>query len=643
MPIQLNQQASAALGEIVRQNKGQLPSAVEERLAAIENQATQNAGQAGQVAQTPLTLQDVEKILQQAMPNQSTQIKQACEIGSGYHPDGKNAKFLTQILSAKVQKIDEVLFRQPTTPAAPRRYDPYFAELTVDPKAQNVLLFNATNVDRNGNALLMKVVMRMTPKLDAIVLNGEAELEKLAKDIAPKFMRHNGNITESSVRQWLGLPHDGNTDTNTINWMNQVAQNAAWMQQNVPGGLEARTRIGELTKELNEVKQRYIDEQLPKLDLTRYRREPPEAKPDVTLIGSSASFIKTADFNEHEFAFGDALKQTSLGANNKELSSSVFIRPEGEQWNRAWSDPANHNGRQIAQDNRETRETALDTAARGGHVRTYDDRIRVSVKAKEGQTLTPGSWLDEAGGLQKLDVNLHLDRGLIFEPGSNARVNILGKNFDTGVPKDDAQLLGNAASSHAVDTAGQNQTVRQFLQSQVRRDSWAQPNQSDNTQQNFTVAQMVYANAASINVGARTLKPIGDTVLTQLELAANKIKLDAIPIEDPQNDGVKVRLTLDEGFLGAEAGKASVKGYTIQVGYFDENNQWIEAKSRTVGADTKSKKEEFTFEVPDFDALQKPNPQAGAAKHLEIRLYNADGIPAERIQVPFREVVWGQP
>ena len=56
---------------------------------------------------------------------------------------------------------------------------------------------------------------------------------------------------------------------------------------------------------------------------------------------------------------------------------------------------------------------------------------------------------------------------------------------------------------------------------------------------------------------------------------------------------------------------------------------------------SKSKKEELTFEIPDFDALQKPKDAQGVgAKRLEVRIYNADGVPAERIQIPFRATSW---
>lgn len=625
MPVQLTSQASAALHEVMRQNNGQLPSEVETRLAAAEKAAVTQQGV------VPLSLREIEQMLTAAMPSQQKVVQDACSIGGGYQ--GTNARFLTQILSARVEKIDEVRHTQPTAPAVPRRYDPYHAEFSMDPRAQSMLLFNAQNVDRSGNALLMKVVMRMTPKLDAVVLQAEADVEALVKTNLAALQRFNGAITASDVGAAFGLPHDGGADLNNTTWITQVSANAAWMAQNMPKFAADKARAAELVKAVGEAKQKYIDEQLPKLDLTRYRREPHDAKPDVQLVGSAATFVKTTDTHETEFNFGAPLKQVSLGANNKELSSSVFVRPENEQFNRAWSDPAGQRGRVVHADQRITG----DHLDRQGVV-TFDDRIRVSVQAKDAAAQQPGSWLDEAGGLKQLDVKLHLDRGIIFEPGSQATVSVLGNTVGVAVSAENAALLGNSPVTQSIDTSTQSMTVRQFLSSQVTRSSWAQAQKTDATNQAFTVASLVYSNAANINVGARTLSPLGDTVLSQLELAPNKIKMEAVPLPDPNDDGVKLTLTLDEGFLNSE--KASVKGYTMQVGYFDEANKWIEAKRCTVTG-SKSKKEELVFEIPDFDALQKPKDAQGiGAKRLEVRIYNADGVPAERIQIPFRETSW---
>jgi hypothetical protein len=103
---------------------------------------------------------------------------------------------------------------------------------------------------------------------------------------------------------------------------------------------------------------------------------------------------------------------------------------------------------------------------------------------------------------------------------------------------------------------------------------------------------------------------------------------------DPQEDGVTVSLALDDGFFAAAAGQnASFKGYTMVVGFTDVDGTWKE-QSRTVGSDV-SKKEGFSFECDDFDGLQKAN------ANLEVRVFTEDGVPAQRVLVPFREIHWG--
>ena len=622
MPVQLNPQANAALAEIIRKNNGQLPAAVEQHLQSLETQA----------APVSLSLDDVEKVLRQAMPERKEWIDQACSIGSGYHADGKNARFLTQILSAKIEKINEV---QAGTSNASRRVDPMFAEFTMDPKAQSMLLFNARNVDRAGNALLMKIVMRMSPKVEAVVTQAENEIETLVKKTVTEMQQRLGNnasYNENELRASWGLPTETAPDHNI------QQQFAANLESWAPGSTANHQRVTELLQQISEAKQRYIDGQLPELDLKRYRMEPADAKPDVTLVGAKATYVKSVDFNEAEFSFGDPLKQISIAASGRELSSSVLVRPENEQFNRAWNDPTNQAGRRADYD-AHTVGDDLDRQA----VVTFDDRIRLEVRAKEGHATTPGAWLDDPNALGAFDVKLHVDRGLLFEPGANAAISLMQTNVVASVPADDALLKGNAPSATAVDTTSYAaQPMRFLLQSNVTRTSWAQPNRTDQAQQSVTVASLVYANAQSIDVGAAKLAPLGDLVLKQGELAANKMKLDAVPIGDDDKDSVKVRLTLDEGFLSAQAGKADLKGWTVQVGYFDANNAWVEEKRRTIGDATCSKPEHFTFDIDGFEALQKPKDAAGnGAKHVEIRLYNADGVPAERIKIPFREVVWG--
>lgn len=60
-----------------------------------------------------------------------------------------------------------------------------------------------------------------------------------------------------------------------------------------------------------------------------------------------------------------------------------------------------------------------------------------------------------------------------------------------------------------------------------------------------------------------------------------------------------------------------------------------EAEPVVVNAPAGSQEMTFSFDLGDSDEVHRQN------KNLEVRLYNADGVPAERVLIPFREVPWG--
>lgn len=131
---------------------------------------------------------------------------------------------------------------------------------------------------------------------------------------------------------------------------------------------------------------------------------------------------------------------------------------------------------------------------------------------------------------------------------------------------------------------------------------------------------------------ARDVDEKGQPLL--MKVVARELSCTAKPLpRDPEEDGVTVSLALDDGFLAAAAGRnASFKDYTMVVGFTDVDGSWKE-QSRSVGSDA-STKVAFAFECNDFDGLQKKN------GNLEARVFTADGVPAQRVLVPFREIYW---
>lgn len=526
--VTFDSQAAALVKDFQRQ-AGMLSAPVEQALAQV-----QQADPA-----KPLSLQQVEQVLLQAMPEQKSIIQGSCQRAACYHPDNKNPRFLTQILSMKIEKESDFVVRPNPVNVAPIRRDPLYASFTMDPKADFMLLFNARDVDKNGQPLLMKVVARERADIS-------------------------------------------------------------------------------------------------KLDLSRYRMQDP-TKPDVVKIANDQSYVETKDINETEFQFGDPLKQVSVGGDGKELSTSVWVRPENVNkefaFNGMW-DPGSGNRRIIPNrnspvptSNRITQGEQLDRTA----VATFQERVHLSLKAKD--TLPQGAWLDTPDAGAHLEAALSVDRGYMFEPGSKGQISFNGAVIDLEVAKNDAQLLGSDSKSAAVPVAATS-TIRQLLGQVIGENAYANPTQADQAPKRTAASALLYARAADIGVGASALSVLGDVTIAKASFAANMIKLDAVPAADDDNDGATVRLTLDEGFLTGKNG-APVKGYKIVAGFTDEKGVWQEAKTREVGSD-KSKKESFSFDVSDFDEMQKKN------ANLEVRIFNESGVPATRVLLPFREIGWGE-
>lgn len=521
--VQLTQQAAALLKEVQRK-VGLFELGVDQTLQQAQTTQADPAA--------PLGLEQVEKLLLQAMPSQAQVIQTASGFAKGYHPDNKNPRFLTQILSMRIEKEHDFGVG---TPTPPRNRDPLYASFTLDPKADFMLLFNARDVDAKGNPLLMKVVVRE------------------GADVA-------------------------------------------------------------------------------KLDLTRYRTATGQM-PDVVKVAKNASYVETKDIDETEFSFGDPLKQVSVASCGKqELSSSVWVRPDNvDRWNAysyMWDGRQyviNPNARQPGHD-RLNQGEQLDTTP----VKTFDERVRLAIKAKD--TLPADAWLDTAGGAAQVDVTLELGCGYIFEPGSSCEVGFNGMKLTGAVNKADAQLLGNEASS-VNGTPGGNGSMRWLLSQPVSLSAGANPSGNDRAATSKTAVDLIYGPTRDkITVGANKLSPLADVTIKTAEMAANKIALTAEPIADPNNDAVKVQLKLDDAFLGVADG-ASVKGWKMSVGYQDAAGKWVSVGERGVKSGA-SKAETFSFDVDDFDALQQGD------RKLEVRLFNAEGVPAQRVILPFRDVSW---
>ena len=529
--LPLNVQARAMLKELHRQT-GVLSQQAETAVTQHIDTIVQTGGTV-----TALDCDALEKILVAAMPDKKQAIEHAKGCGNRYHGDKTNGRFLTQILSMRIEKETHNIY-SPPAPSPPRSSDPLYAAFTMAPDADVMLLFNARDVDARGQPVLMKVV--------------------------------------------------------------------------------ARDRFD-----------------MKDFDFSAYRLNPNGTQPDVVRVKDADSYVETKDIDEAEFSFGDPLKQVSLDSKGHEISTSVWVRPENidkQLFFRAGTRlPSGaftpDTTRPVSQFNRTTTGDNLDRTP----VKSFSERVRLTVGTDQ---LAAGTWLDTPGVTMK--ASLAVDRGFIFEPGSKGTVALSGHATGTvnvEVDAADAHLLGNNAKRTDVALVP-GATLRHLMNTQLVETTGAQANGTDRTSTQRPLSAIVFADAANRQIAGRSMQVLADVSLSAAEFAAAKLSLTAKPLpRDPEEDGVTVSLTLHDAFLAAgTAEPVSFKGYTVVAGFTDVDGRWKEqVRSIKTAASTK---EAFAFECGDFDGLQKNN------ANLEIRLFNADGVPAQRVLLPFRQVQW---
>lgn len=151
MALSLDVQAQALL-QVVQSRAGTIAADVEQQIESAQTQS----------GKPKLDADALSKVLLAAMPAQSQLIQTATQAAKCYHPDSTNAKFLTQLIDLRIEKTETNIWSAPENNPQyrPVRVDPLYAQFSMAPDAQFILLFNARDVDENGRPLLMKVVAR---------------------------------------------------------------------------------------------------------------------------------------------------------------------------------------------------------------------------------------------------------------------------------------------------------------------------------------------------------------------------------------------------------------------------------------------------------------------------------------------------
>lgn len=522
--IRLNRQAEALLMNLQKQLGPVSAQAESAIIGACAAQGVQK-----------LSAEDLAKALIQALPDQKALIQTAEKKALCYHPDGKNAKFLTQILELKVEKEFANVYVPQPPPARVAR-DPYISTFSMDPKADFLLLFNARDIDKKGNPLLMKIV---------------------ARDRA------------------------------------DVSQ----------------------------------------LDLSQYRKG--ANAPDVTRVGDDCDFIEISDTDEVEFTFGDPLKQVSIDPKGNELSTSVKTNPTNTRTDRWFQALPAVPGTPRQPDLNAPHPNIKPSVQVGEHldqtpVATFDDRVRLEAKIAD-EFVQSGGWLHSPLS-PTASLSLVVERGFMYEPGSQALFSTYAGQTKVSIADDDAQLLGNARTvAKYQDNVSLGNALKAGVSAQVKAATPAV------TSMNLGVGETLlgaFPHAASLTIAGQAFKPFG-TAEVKEGFAAAKVAIDKIPLpDDPDQNGQRVRLTLQEGFLSA-AGDASIKGWKMVAGYTDAQGKWHGTKVVQLEEKQANKTRCFEIDIDDAPGLMKQN---GV---VELRVFNADNVPAESIKIPLKVVKWG--
>ena len=358
---------------------------------------------------------------------------------------------------------------------------------------------------------------------------------------------------------------------------------------------------------------------------------------DIRVIGPDDAYVEIKDIQEREFQFGDPLLQVSRNGKGEELSRGVAINPDNTLITKYYASNADGSPNLRSPARRDWNSGPRAETATGANLDTalpqaYDQRIELSMKAKE--SFPAGGWLNTRA--DQVDVGLTVQPGLIFEPNKNATVTFMGTKLATGVPKDDAFFMGSPSAAGAVKTEGSNLSLKQLLTQSVQRSVVSGAGGSN--QDAATVAEpahkMIFKNPGAINIGGRAFAPLADVNLKKADLGESTgVQATLTPINDPEHDGTTVSLVLDKAFVAAEEGH-SVEGWSVVVGFTDHDGSWKQCDAAAIDDGDRSQRLGFTLKMENAPELMKKG------RSLEIRLFNENGVPAQRVQVPFQAMPW---
>lgn len=353
--------------------------------------------------------------------------------------------------------------------------------------------------------------------------------------------------------------------------------------------------------------------------------------PDVVKVANDAAYVKIEDEQEHEFQFGHGVAVVSFDKKGAEQGRNGKINPDNKLVTHYFH--GKNEGGKVVPDltkpaipAQTTTGVNLDTTP----VLTFNQELSLALAAKT--TLPKGAWTELP--LSQLDVKLNVGGGYLLEPGTQATVTLMGAQAAVSVPGDDFSFSGNKAASATIPAQYANHTLAQLFAQQVQELSQSTATTTDRKVTNTPASELFFRREKdAVKLGELPFTPLMSPTLTGDAIAAAGIHPVIQPlVGDAQSDGYCVAVKLSEGFVKA-GGPADLTGWTVEVGYQGPGG-WTEAGSMKI--DGKSSSKAGLFELP----VDNPTEAIAKNRSLEVRLRNDQGIPAGRIQIPFKELKW---
>lgn len=260
------------------------------------------------------------------------------------------------------------------------------------------------------------------------------------------------------------------------------------------------------------------------------------------------------------------------------------------------------------------------------------ERVRVTARIDRR---APGAWLDRSPQDAGMALEFAVGRGLHVLP--NTRVVAGYDGFSESEPTlsdlrsndPDWQLTNEPRTSRFpvesyrnIGRALESELTLYYVDSQGGSDQY----------RSMSLAEFVFAEASQhLKVGGAPFQILGEAWVDPANAEARK--LSAALWESPKGELVPL-VSLEKGFLESSDPKCSLKGWRVEVGYRDSTGDWQGAGPIELKHEPSSPAK--LLKLPQIRDPKLLSREGG--KPLEVLVYNADGVPAQRLLIPLHQL-----